>query len=560
MLTTLEKDNLIALGIFDANWVITDYFGEDIRKYLVLKCGFGVSLEDTPPTEVIRNAMTVSGELANNIETDPIDTIIVNVAGFYSADNIANDFGFGNFRPNVFIGNGQFLASDGSTLYHFLGEFTRKLAVTDGTINAIFQDGVSVYIGGLFDTVNGVVGFNNVAKLTISLDGSVDAVAAVMDDGFDDEVFCINKIDGVIYAGGNFLNSGATAISRAAKYVTNTWVALSATAIPDQVNVIKERPSTSEIYIGIGHPTLNNSPNGSKLFLLTTGGSPTWEPLQFNEVNETLLDYTFTTNVALTGTAPLIQDGNDLTGITIAKIKLTNQTAPVENGYYTYTEATGNYTTAVWGGWIFNGAVNDIIFNDDSSMMVAGGDFISNATIPSEDMIVVNIDDNNLNNTIEPRAFDLTTTGVINKLYLDNSGTRLFVSGTNIDDLVYTKEGLVNTLHVPGGFAVNNVFNPATFQYETINRFYDYSGLESNSITLLVSDDTIYAAGDFSYMGGDQQEIHSWTEDELFEIKKSTNVKSVASAVIPSYGIGSWYPYYNDVELIIYTRLCSFTG
>lgn len=56
------------------------------------------------------------------------------------------------------------------------------------------------------------------------------------------------------------------------------------------------------------------------------------------------LDYTFTTNVALSGSAPLIQDGNDLTGINNATCKLTGQTTADDNGYYNYVKSGANYT------------------------------------------------------------------------------------------------------------------------------------------------------------------------------------------------------------------------
>lgn len=57
------------------------------------------------------------------------------------------------------------------------------------------------------------------------------------------------------------------------------------------------------------------------------------------------LEYTFTSNVSLIGTAPLKQNGNDLTGVAKAKIKLTGQDNDpknvVKNGYYNYV-ANGN--------------------------------------------------------------------------------------------------------------------------------------------------------------------------------------------------------------------------
>lgn len=54
--------------------------------------------------------------------------------------------------------------------------------------------------------------------------------------------------------------------------------------------------------------------------------------------------YVFTTDVALTDTAPLIQDGNDLTGVTATVVRLEGQTNEVDNGYYDYVESGGNYT------------------------------------------------------------------------------------------------------------------------------------------------------------------------------------------------------------------------
>lgn len=68
------------------------------------------------------------------------------------------------------------------------------------------------------------------------------------------------------------------------------------------------------------------------------------DALHYEEIIPDPLDYTFTTNVALSGTAPLIQDGNDLTGVTAATCKLTGQTTATQNSYYNYAESGGNYT------------------------------------------------------------------------------------------------------------------------------------------------------------------------------------------------------------------------
>lgn len=90
--------------------------------------------------------------------------------------------------------------------------------------------------------------------------------------------------------------------------------------------------------------TMTNIPKPSvnaDLFIWDTGNDPS-------------LDYTFITDVALTGTAPLIQDGNDLTGVTNALVRLSGQTNPAEDGYYDYVESMGNYTLTPNTVWIYD--------------------------------------------------------------------------------------------------------------------------------------------------------------------------------------------------------------
>lgn len=99
--------------------------------------------------------------------------------------------------------------------------------------------------------------------------------------------------------------------------------------------------------------TLGQTPN---LTTMTNIPKPATNPQLFvwDEINDPVLDYTFTTDVALTGVAPLIQDGNDLTGDLAALVLLSNQTNPLQNGYYNYVDDTVNYALTKTDVWLYD--------------------------------------------------------------------------------------------------------------------------------------------------------------------------------------------------------------
>ena len=93
------------------------------------------------------------------------------------------------------------------------------------------SDAVSfyIYVGGSFTAItNEGDAFNNIARWNEYIHDNIISCGSFsyVGDGFDDTVYTLEVLDNNLYAGGDFLNSGSTAVNHIARWDGNSWSAL----------------------------------------------------------------------------------------------------------------------------------------------------------------------------------------------------------------------------------------------------------------------------------------------------------------------------------------------
>lgn len=339
LLTYDDQQFLISKNVISADWIISDILGSEIKDFLITSCGFNETISEIPAT-VLKSNLSKMGMSGTDYVIDPWVQLKGFVSDFFKNDEVLiptspmNISTENELRIRRSIGSKFVAIAETGGVYIQYDNYMRRVGnlTAGGNIYALWcnQFGDEIYVGGTFTEMNGVL-CSNIVKITIAdLNDPWSVVTTTeMSDGLDDAVYCIKEIGGEIYATGNFLNSGAFPISRVAKWDTGAGEWIEVST--DPINeIVNVISARSTGEIYIGTGDIGSVVTDSKIFVLNAGS---WVPLVFPEI------------------------------------------------------------TADPNGWISNGAIIDIAFNDTNTKMILAGSFTSNCTGNDEDLLIVNLID-----------------------------------------------------------------------------------------------------------------------------------------------------------------------
>lgn len=197
-------------------------------------------------------------------------------------------------------------------------------------------------IGGSFATIDGVSGFNRIAKVNDTVGPGWTAMGAGFTDG---EVRAIARHDGAIYAGGTFTLSGSTPVRRVARWNGTSWQPLGS-GMNGGVNVLASYGG--DLYAG------GNFTNAGGEF---TVGLARWNGTSWTGFGSILNGPANALTIYDDGGIPVLAVGGQFPGIS-------------GNPNLAWTDGT-NWGTFGTGGT--NGAVRALTVSNGT--LVVGGDF-----------------------------------------------------------------------------------------------------------------------------------------------------------------------------------------
>lgn len=432
MLDYTEQQYLISENLLKPHWVINDYFGNELKNFLIGKLGFPDYITSMPTDEVLKARLIPAGLDLNS--GDPVADLAVFIQSCFENDSINPTVD--GYRRNHDALSSDYLICDGNSLFYCKERRVYKLLQADSAIRSFVEINSDVYIGGDFDVINDVEGnpftapggFQRIAK--VSFDRNTGEIVDVVQvgDGFDGTVFSLAKdSNDDLYAAGAFTNSGATPIAKVAKLVAGDWVALSSNSIANNAAlVIKVNPIDDSIYVGCdGNP----APTDSLLYLFNSVGG-TLDPVIFPAVT--------LTDKHLQGTE-----------------------------------------------------INDICFSDDGLKLAVVGNFNSEIPNVGEKFLIATIDNTNVNNVAEEIYFNGGGTTTIKKIIYSaaSEASYLIASGNGFNVISYDNGPSQVTInsHL---LRINNLFGATTFS--PTSKIADIvDGIMDGSLILVGSNDTI---------------------------------------------------------------------
>ena len=218
----------------------------------------------------------------------------------------------------------------------------------------------------------------------------------------------------------------------------------------------------------------------------------------WDTANDHVIDYTFNNNVALSGVAPLIQDGNDLTGVTTAVVALTFQDDTAEIGIYDYVEAAGNYTLTLSAPasatWIY-----DLDATKAYQKRKVSGEANSNVATALDDGV---------NTILDVVAFAFAT--------IDSLSYKTIVPPV-VDATIATNVALSGALPQPNALVDNDKVLLTGQTDPAENGYYDYQETGPNyALTAIVIPDTPFYDGvKYEATSSEYQADQDWSASSL---------------------------------------------
>lgn len=211
----------------------------------------------------------------------------------------------------------------------------------DGQVYSMHASTPTVYVGGKFDSASGVADTLNVAKW----DGAAWVALGEGLDSFVNALYYTTYGSGHLYAGGNFLKSGADDVIAIAEYDsgTDTWIPFGDNKITGQVNAITRVQSGNIIAAGdfsINYPAScisgvlidNNQSTVTSMF----SGSPTIDDIRYGYDDGA-------GNYWIAGRFDLSDASVDADTYGIAKYDIDNQEWHNYTGVYTGLDASKDF-------------------------------------------------------------------------------------------------------------------------------------------------------------------------------------------------------------------------